>query len=322
MGTIYNNINCVVNRKNVGYGDCVLEPKQVIGIFKVPGSFRLDATDLQSVEATIAKLRQYALYDNKGNRIYPVMQLKNPQNNSDDKTVQAFSDGTEAVVREGLQKWMHQVTAGGLGLHSALRTHNENGGYILILDAAFTLYGWSKNKGEIWGVPLNWFWADAWRPNDGANVANFSFGYAFNPVYLNEAVGYCQLNTEVLGISGLKGIQLTEYSFDDATGVVEVNARLENGGTNMADLYGTELAAAGLWKASNAETGSAITVQTVTVVGAGESKRFQITLDDADADYPAAGSIILSMAAPSVLDAAGVEGYESDELTLTTGSSS
>ncbi len=89
----------------------------------------------------------------------------------------------------------------------------------------------------------------------------------------------------------------------------------------MAELYGAELAVAGAWKAVNALTGAAVTIDSVEVIG-GIDPRFEITFDTADTDYPADGSILLSLAAVSVIDALGVEGFESNELELLTTASS
>ena len=321
MSTIINVTDCTTSRKNLGYGDCVVDVKQIIGAFLVPSTFKLDAAALASKATAIAALRAAAADDNKGRRIFPIHKLKNPQNNSDDKTVQSFSDGSEAVVREGLQKWMFQITAGGLSLHSALRTHNQNGGYFIFYDSNFTIYGWQKNEGEIWGIPCDHVWADPWRANDGSNTTNYGWGVAFAPRYVNEGVGFAIIDSTIEGIEGLQDVKLTEVAFDGDTGVAEVAAVLERGGTNMAELYGTELAAVGMWNASNASTGNAITIEAVSVMS-GSNPRFQVTLDNADTDYPTAGTILLSLAAPSVLDAAGVEGFESNEIELATTASS
>lgn len=322
MGTILNTVDCTTSRKNTGFGSCFADVKQIKGGFLVDSTFKLSGADLASVTAALAALRAAAVNDNKGLRIFPVHRFKNPQNNSDEKTVQAFSDGAEAVVREGLQKWMFQVTNGGLCIHKSLRTHNQNGGYFIFYDADFTLFGWQKNIGELWGIPCNYIWTEPWRMNDGSNVTAYMLSMAFEPRYVNEGVAYIKLNSTLEGIEGLQDIALELDSFDDVTGVAEVYARLECGATNIAALYGAELDVAGAWLAENAETGEPVTIQAVAVVGAGDSKRFQLTFNTGDTDYPDNGTILLSMEAPSVLDGLGVEGFESNTIELVTSTSS
>lgn len=321
MATIFNSTDCTTSRKNTGFGDCFADPKGVLGAFYVPSSFRLTAADLATKETALAALDAAAWFDSKGQRIFPVHRLKNPTDNSDEKTVQTFSDGSEAVVREGLMKWMFQVTNGGLCIHKALRTHNQNGGYFIFYDADFTLFGWAKNPGEIWGIPCNYIWSDPWRMNDGSNVTAYMISMAFAPRYVNEAVGYAKLDSTLESIEGIQDISLDELSFDENTGVAEISAATDCAAVNIADLYGSELAVAGAWTAINASTGSAITIDAVSVVG-GSDKRFQLTLDTADTDYPSGGTILISLAAVSVLDGLGVSGFESDTVQLETTSSS
>ncbi len=320
MATIFNSVDCTTDLKNLGFGDCVADLKNIIGGFKVPGTFKLDAADLATKATALAALAAAAASDVKGSRIYPIHRLKNPTDNTEDTTKQSFSDGSQAVVREGLNMWGFQVTNGGLCLHKSLRTHKQNGGYFIFYDADFTIIGWKKNEGEIWGVPLNFFWPKPWKMNDGSNVTNYSFDMAFEPRYVNEAVGYARLDSTLEGIEGLQDVVLAESAFDGDTGVAEVTALTECAATNMATLYGTELAVAGAWVATNAETGAAITIDTVTVIG-GSDPRFEITFDTGDGDYPTDGTILLSLAAVSVLEGLGVEGFESNELELVVGAS-
>lgn len=321
MSTIFNTVDCTTNRKNTGFGNCFADPKLILGFFEVSSSFKLDADDLASVTTALAALRAASADDNKGTRIFPVHRLKNPTNNSDDKTIQTYSDGSESVVREGLNKWSFQFTNGGLCLNKSLRTHNQNGGYFIFYDSDFTLFGWEKVAGEIWGIPLNYLWTDPWKANDGSNATIYMISFAFAPRYVNEGVAYARLDSTIEGIEGLQDVTLTEVSFNDDTGIAQISALLECGAVNMAELYETELAAVGMWTAENASTGSAITISAVSVVG-GTDKRFQLTFSTADPDYPDDGTILVSFAAPSVLDAAGVEGYESNELELVTSTSS
>lgn len=88
------------------------------------------------------------------------------------------------------------------------------------------------------------------------------------------------------------------------------------GGINLATTYAVELASPSMWVLTNAVTGVAITITSVSVSG----NAFVITADTADPDYPTAGGTVkLKMAAISVLDAAGVEGYESNSVIMTIG---
>jgi hypothetical protein len=321
MSTIFNSTDCTTTRKNTGFADCFADPKLIIGAFLVSSSFKLSGAELASKEAAITALRAAAADDNKGQRIFPIHRLKNPANSGGDKTTQEFSDGSIAVVREGILNWTFQFTNGGLCLQKALRSHNQNGGYFIFYDSEFTLFGWQKVAGEIWGVPANYIWTDPWMMNDGSNVTAYKINLAFGPRYVNEGVGYAKLDSTIEGIEGLEDVTLTEIAFDSDSGIAEVAALLDCGAVNMAELYGTELANPARWVAENGETGEDVTITAVSVIG-GTDKRFQLTFDTADSDYPDSGVILISLAAPSVLDAAGVEGYESDAIELEVSASS
>lgn len=315
MATIFNSYDCTTFRKNTGFGDCFADPKLILGGFLVPKNFRLAGADLASKEAAITALRAAAVADSKGQRIFPVHGFKNPQDNTDETTKQTFSDGSEAVVREGLMKWMFQITTGGLCVHRSLRTHNQNGGYFIFYDADFTLYGWAKNPGEIWGVPCNYLWTQPWRMNDGSNVTNYMIEMAFAPRFVNEGVGYARLEATIEGIQGLQDVSLTQLSFNAITGVAEISAQTECSAVNMAELYGAELSNAAAWNVINGSTGEPVAIDAVAVTG-GTDKRFQLTLDTNDADYPSNGTVLVSLAAVSTLDGLGVEGFESNQVII------
>lgn len=98
-----------------------------------------------------------------------------------------------------------------------------------------------------------------------------------------------------------------------AAGSYDVTVKTEATQTNLYDLFPTQLASASKWIVTNTTTGGVITVSGVTA-GSSTQKFFKIALNTGDADYPeAGGKVSITLATPSVLQAAGIDGYEAIE---------
>src|SRR5690606_15588185 len=92
-----------------------------------------------------------------------------------------------------------------------------------------------------------------------------------------------------------------------------IRATTACGGLNMSDLFPTEMIQAGNWVATNYVSGNTIDITSVTITGNGD---FLVVLDDSDPDFVNGQRIKLCLAAPSVLEGAGIEGYESNCVIL------
>jgi hypothetical protein len=112
-------------------------------------------------------------------------------------------------------------------------------------------------------------------------------------------------NFDVDELGGIIDVKLTVAA--QAAGQVDVLAKTKCGGVNLYDTYATELAAPGAWKLVNASTGAAGTITSVAAQDGTQSFRISAVT----------GTYKLSLADISVLTAAGVEGYESNVITVT-----
>lgn len=300
-------LNCATNRRNSGYGGCPVDWKLIKGclFFDDPVSF--SEAQLASLQAT---LQGMASQDNKTGRCYPIHNFLNPQDNSDDPTFETFSDGAKSFVRDGVNDWTFQITAGGFCLLQAMRTHNGNGtGYVLFYDADKKILGYN-NSGQLAAIPLMVFQALPWKLNTGSNVSKYLLRFIFTPNYVNEDSEYTQADFPLTNIVGLKDVRIIPKGFNHATGLTAVEVVTECGGANLFDSFSTDLALIAVWSATNRTTGGSITITSVTPVPS--SKMFNIILNTADPDYPTDGGILLQLAAPSVLAANGISGYESE----------
>lgn len=311
-----NQLICANQVANTGFGSCFLDMEQIIGAFIVPNGYSLTAAELLAIQASLTADKKVAT---KLARIYPVHGFVGVESGTEDKTVQSFPYGGKKVVREGDYDWTFQFTEGGLPLHKALRSFNSNGAWsILFYDEKFRLFGTTGSvAGSLYGIPLKMLWANPWTPNDGSNTAMYKLQVVFEPRYINDALGYAEAGSYLLDVKGLQDAIITKNSWNESTGVVNISIQTQSG-TDLSEVYPTELALTAVYKASNASTGAAITISSAVFVSA--TKSFNVTLATGDSDWPATTEgIIFDLAANSTLESNGIVDFESaGTITLPT----
>ncbi|RYZ28437.1 MAG: hypothetical protein EOP49_41460, partial [Sphingobacteriales bacterium] len=297
---------CQPAGSNTGIGDCSLEISKIVGFFLVNKNFVLSAANLLTDAALLAALQTAASADLKAARIYPVHGLVDIADNSTDPTVQTFGYGPSVVAADGFYDWTFPFVRGGICLLKALQRFNGSDIRVIFYDSNGLLFGWKVGE-TLKGIPLNQFYANPWKPNTGAAVMVTNVKINFSPRYLNQELGFYKVTDfSIDSIEGLQNVVIKQTGVQ-AKPVYKVKAFSGCAQVDMS-LYSTELANVARWVATNAGTGAVITI--TSVVADANIGGWTITLDSADPDYPAVGSIKLSLAAPSVLTAAGVAGFE------------
>lgn len=308
-------LKCDTSRRNTGYGGCPVDWKLISGAFFYDSPVILNEAQLADLQNT---LQTQAFQDSKDGRCYPVHNFLNPQDNTQDPTFETFADGSMAFVRDGVYDWTFQITEGGFCLLQALRTHNGNGTiYAFFYDKEKKILGYNNN-GEFAAIPIMVFQALPWKMNTGSNTAKYLLRFVFATNYANEDADYVKAEFPLTNVKGLQDIKLKLNGFNHASGLVNVSVITECGGSNLFDRYSTQLVSA-LWLAANVATGGTISITGVTPQAG--SKTFNVVLTVADPDYPVSNAISLQLAAPSVLTAANIPGYESEQALLTVVSS-
>lgn len=317
---------CGANIRNTGVGTCSLIMQNVAGAILVPDGFTLSPAQAATLQTVLIA----ATKASKRSRIYPVHKFVGLTNNSEDKTTQAFSYGGQYPVREGFQNWLFQYVAGGMCLHNALRTHSGKAAAALFYDAQGILFGRSVLIPQapeliepepiygVGGIPLEYFWANPWSPNDGSNITNTSVQFVFKPKYINEELGYIQTNFDLESLNGLGGIRLSEAA-PKAAAVLKIAANygcgFEAEGEDLYDDLSAELAVAALWKATI--DGKPVVI---TSVAADDALRaFTVTLDAVDPNYDANAPIKITLVSPSEMveaEADALSMYEANVLSI------
>jgi hypothetical protein len=295
---------------NTGVGGLFFDPKMIIGVILCPKKYELDITNVQT--GLIAATHHVS----KKSRIYPIYDLLTPKDSTEQKVVQNFNNGAKKVVREGYNDWMFQFVQGGLSLLQELRKFNGSLYDFIFVDDKNRLIGINgADKTHLRAVPSDggFFWAEPWKSNDGSKVAEFNIQCVFKSIYLTDQIAFVEAGFDVpTTINGLQDVTITAE--DGGTpGTYNVTAKTKNG-ENLAELYPSILAggsAPAKWGVKNSATGADCTITSIAIgTNDDDEACFVMAMLTSDTDYSGSTNIDVNLAAPAILQAAGVDGYE------------
>lgn len=310
---ILNKKTCLIAGGNTGVGPCFLDLKSIRMAILVPRNKAYSAADLVSKETLLAALQADTL-EAPRNRVYPIKNLVGITDNTEDPTIETLGYGGSAVVRDGKYNLTFRFTEGGYCLSKALRKFNSANISVILIDDAGQLLGW-RDGADLKGFPLELFYGLPPRLNDGSGaVSSYQFQIVFDSTYMADSLGFVEGGTIAFwqALNGLQDVVLSEAT-GSAEPVVLVETAIGCSGESLFTDFETELADDALWVANNKATGAAITITSVSIANGVAT----VTLDSADPDYPVTGTVGLKLTTPALLSAAGVDGYESNELLIT-----
>ena len=308
----FNDLSCESSKRNVGFGSCVVDLGTFAGfIFSDSPKVWTDA----ELEDPLATLQEMIAADDKSVRFFPINDVFQWTDNSEDVTIQTSDLGKKVFVKDGDYDWTSQHTKGALCLLEAIQSHN---GYVYMhyIAKPGSLGG---SKAKLLGTNQNGSFATIpvllhalkWKMATGSAVAEYLVRHIIDNAYLNNGnLAYKEMNLgDLLALQGLQDLQIVVNSFNDTTGVVNISIKTACGGANVGATHNAEFANIARYSAQNAETGGAIGITSATYFA--NNKTFDVTLDTGDADYPEDGNIDFDLVGTAALRAAGIEGYES-----------
>jgi len=310
--SILNNAPDCETGGNTGVAEngCVVDPKLLQFIIKVPNNFELLAADLVSAETVMAKLRTLAVADSRTERIYPFPPQVTFTDNSTDPSFQTFGSGSSIPSNEGMYNWMFQFTKGGKCLNDQLRKFNSaSNARFLVVDATGRLFG-ARGNSTFKGIPSNYLYTDKLKVAAYDAVTVYAYRVDFMPNYFNEDSYSIQLSLgDLRELSGLQNVVPEQISAKPAnTFTARLNVGCGGGYEDFYDLFATELADPTNFTITRASTGNAITITSVAAVP--NSKAFLFTMDATDPDYSAGADVVLKGSTVSALSGNDVVGYE------------
>lgn len=303
----FNDLNCETKRKNVGFGTCTPDLKTFSGFIFSDTPKIWTAEEL---EDPIATLQELIARDDKSTRFFPVTDVFQWTDNSEDVTIQTSNLGKKVVVKDGDYDWTSQHTKGALCLLEAIQSHNGESNFHY-WDKAGKLIG-TNAAGFFSTIPIL-LHALKWKMATGSTVAEYLVRHILDSQYLNNGnLAYKQCNlSDLLALKGLQDIQIIVNSFNDITGKANISLKTTCGGSNVGAIYHAEFADVSMYQAANRITGGAIGI--TSAVYFPNNKTFDVTLDAGDGNYPDDGFIDFDLRTPSFMKTKGVEGYESVE---------
>ncbi len=296
-----NTLDCTSQGGNTGFGDCFLDPKNMLGAIIVPLGREYTPAETATAATMLAAL-QADILAAPTDRAYPIGGFEALTDNTEAPVKQTLGYGSVAITREGLYDLSFQFVKGGLCLSKSLRKFNGRAKAILLYDANGVLYGW-KSGANMKGIPLDLFYQNPFKLNDGSNVTAYVLELAFKPVYLNDSPAFIKMDlADLVALEGLQDIVLSETNGSDGP-IYILKAKVGCDGEDLYDAYDDELNDADMWLAFDAD-GAPITVSTVTK-NAGK-KAWNVTTAQA-------ATYITLVSAADLADA-GIDGYEALKL--------
>lgn len=247
--------------------------------------------------------------------VFPIIQ--DVSDKSEGNKEGSLNQGFKTVLLEGKPAYEFKVFAG-QSLVPQLRKFNNQSLRTLILDANNRVWG-VKSGANFIGAQAKIFTGGlkfATGQNVEEGVVTISVSY-LKASELNDDAAFGEI-TSSAGITGLIDAQVTYVS--NIANVYKIGVQIataEIGSTiNLYDSYSTVLASSSLWTAKTGATyGTTLAITSVAIDAA--LSAWTVTFDStAYTALAALSNIKLNLAAPSVLDAAGVDGIEGIELIL------
>jgi len=301
-----NKIICLAGGANTGFGDCTLDPKNVVAIFIVPIGATVLEADLTDFGAYLQTKINEA---DASQRWYPVNDFVAITDNSEDPTIESFGYGGKAVSREGEYDWTLRFVDGGLCLLKSLRKFNNTKKAIFFVDADGVLFGTTVGE-TMQSIPLTMYYASPWKVNDGSASTVYNIRLSFKAKPANDDVAFVDLSAMGLVMSSFKGLQNLSLVVLDPAGAPITNVRVLSGcdRKNLFEEFSVLLADPALWKATDVD-GLVLTVSAVTANSTLQA--FAVTVSSAAKSY------FVELVDPEALDTAGVSGYESIRTKVT-----
>ena len=316
MATL-NQVICVGSTGNVAVPDCVHNPGRMVGVILIRKGKTFAPSDLVDFQTTLSGLAQD---DDRKKRIFLLGRFVDMEDKSTDPTMQKYGYGDEVEIDDGRYKGVF-IHRNGMCYHKKLlafsgaHTRYE----ALLVDHNWNIIGTAK-KGVggvilLGGLSLSSLFVPKWKFASGSKETEHSIGIALaDTAQLNKHYAFVQCDFDPMdAVVGLMDVTLTDLTtIALPVGQYQVGMTAGCESTNFADLYSTQLLASH-FVLKNALTNLVIPVTSISVNATGAL----LTVNAASPNYPAiGGQMTLTLVAPSVMKAAGIEGYEANTITI------
>lgn len=319
MSTAYAfEIACVKGVKNVRSTPCNYDPKNYeMAIFWKKGKVWTHA-ELLAIKASLTAA---AKADAKADRIYPIKRFIDIEDKSTEATYKEYPNGMKKKIRDGKYGWKFTYVEGGLSLHTKIKSFDglqdaydmafvdtKNNGLVMTSTDGMTASGFDLSMIDV----PNYKQAGFSDPSEYYLEVGLENSDQLNkyPIFVPFPEDYNPLQE----LNGLFDLEISVHTAMTSGGLVKLKLTTGNRAIDLYDDYSAILDDATIYSASNAATGAAITVTSITAVPG--TKTFNVQLDSSDTDFPAtAGSLIkINIGDVSDIETAGAPGYGEAEI--------
>lgn len=306
MANALNNFPCALLGANTGFGSCTLDFKNIVAAAIVPAGTTFTQANTLTPTAFLTALAA-ATVAVKSARLFPIHAFGEIKDGSESAVEEKLGYGASLNVRDGAFKWGFRILRGGFCLSKSLRAFNNMAVDVFFIDSTGLVIGQkivsSAGVVSFGGVPQYQAYQEPLKINDGSKNTIYMQDFSF-PGNVFDNFGGVQLGSgDFDTIQGLQGVAL--YSGGARVTVAsKVKGYFGCGGADLGSTYGTTLNVTNLWAVQDSVSGNTIAVTGVTY--SASTFTYTVTVDVSDPNYVAGNPVIISLAAASVLDAAGL----------------
>lgn len=248
---------------------------------------------------------QERLHDTKSARWYaffgPDVPIRRITNNKESDVTFTADDGTQIFIRYGVLNRAFGTTEGGLCFAEALMSLNKSGYSFIEIDNANQVMVRKNTDGTYSALKSTFVYSPSPDLADFKNPAFTNFSYSIKPEeYVRNGVIFQADDDSLLDL-----LSLADTAVTDATGStttkIKIGVETLCGETDLVALLGAPLAVVGNFVVKKKSDGTTPSVTAAGIV----SGHIELT-----GTFVTATVYTVSLAAPSVLLANGIEGYE------------
>lgn len=308
---------CASSGGNTGRIDC--DTKRDNPKVMLVGSAEFSPSEVATSAAfQTALLDRLKRAEGDSEKLYPFPLIEGVTDNTEANKEATLGNGRKIVLSEGRPGMTFDCEIG-VTQEKAIRRFNKSTLPVFIFDESKNVWGRENAAGNFVGQDAQLFTkGTGFGDFNNATLAKISVNFISASDFFDDAA-YVSTDFSTTDLEGLLNVVLAEISH--ASNVYKIKGYVKNANLgNNVNIYGSypdALASAGLWVA---KTGSTFqTTLTLTSVAKDTAlEAYTVTFDSTAFTALSSGAKIkLSLAAPSVLDAADVVGIESVPLIIT-----
>ncbi|MDR0692446.1 MAG: hypothetical protein LBF69_05355 [Prevotellaceae bacterium] len=294
---------CSSSGGNTGRPACDLSAIITVGIILTPKNAVIAAGTENLLDFFKSKFKE----DVKANRWYPIVDKSwTVTNNSEEPVVGTLGSGYSEKLRDGNAIYKYDLAFGLCKSKTIGQFDGWRGGVFLVSNDG-RIVGRRQEDGSLAAFLPTSLYTTANPLGDGQNISVISLTANFGNLKLFSEILEVSEKIEGFDVDELNGIIDVKLSvLGTASSSVDLLLKTKYDGINLFDVYSNKLDKAAAWKVVNKATGELATPTTVSARA--DTKAIRIAL--------AAGTYVISLDSVSALEAAGLLGYESNEVTV------